>query len=264
MKSLAFAILVATCLFLPLPAPAEDVTATRQFYEIRLYRLTSEEAAKTFDAMMEKGVMPALKRAGIGPVGVFAPKERLPEDADAVLRFLLIPHDGLSELTELKEKLAADPELWKHAEAYLSAPKDQPIYTRIESTLLQAFSGMPELKMPGEPADPDHRFFELRTYESPDELKGVLKVEMFDSAEIDIFDKVGLHPVFFGQALVAANLPQLTYMLVYENEADHKTAWDAFRASPLWTALKDNPKYADTVSKIHSRFLVATPYSAIR
>ena len=53
-------------------------------------------------------------------------------------------------------------------------------------------------------------------------------------------------------------------MLVYDNEAEHKTAWDAFRKAPAWLALKGEEQYADTVSKIDSKFLIATDYSGIR
>ena len=60
------------------------------------------------------------------------------------------------------------------------------------------------------------------------------------------------------------NLPNLTYMLVYNNEAEHKKAWKAFRSAPAWNTLKADEKYADTVSKITTRFLVATSYSGIR
>ena len=81
------------------------------------------------------------------------------------------------------------------------------------------------MKVPGKAKDPAQRFFELRVYESLSEMKGVLKVQMFNVAESAIFDKVGVNGVFYGQALVGSNLPQLSYMLVYEDEEDRKGAW---------------------------------------
>jgi hypothetical protein len=36
---------------------------------------------------------------------------------------------------------------------------------------------------------------------------------MFDTAEIAIFRKAGLQPVFFGNTLIGQNLPNLAYML---------------------------------------------------
>jgi hypothetical protein len=43
----------------------------------------------------------------------------------------------------------------------------------------------------------------------------------------------------------------------------HKRNWAAFGAHPAWVRLKNDPQYADTVSKITSRFLVPAGYSQI-
>jgi hypothetical protein len=75
--------------------------------------------------------------------------------------------------------------------------------------------------------------------------------------------RVGLGPVFFGQAMGGANLPHLTYMTSAENEAAHRQHWDAFRQDPEWVKLRSDPQYADTVSKNTPWFLVPTPYSQI-
>ena len=105
--------------------------------------------------------------------------------------------------------------------------------------------------------------FEIRTYESYSELKALKKVEMFNSGEIETMRDVGLGPIFFGQALIGSNLPHLTYMLSAEDQAGHKTHWGAFGQHATWKKLKDDPQYADTVSKIYNRFLVPTAYSQI-
>ena len=74
---------------------------------------------------------------------------------------------------------------------------------------------------------------------------------------------VGLGPIFFGQALIGPNLPHLTYMLSAESQDAHKNHWGAFGKHPVWNKLKNDPQYADTVSKITNRFLIPTPYSQI-
>ena len=142
--------------------------------------------------------------------------------------------------------------------------RSDPNYSRIDSSLLRAFEGMPELKLPAKPKDKAGRHFEIRTYESHSIVKGMLKVEMFNKGEIELFAKVGLNAVFYGEAKVAKNLPQLTYMLVYDSEEARKKAWKAFLDSPEWNEMKANERYKDTVSKIHSRFVVATDYSQIK
>ena len=243
-------------------APAQEVS--RQLFELRLYKLKSEEKASLFDRTAKEAFLPALKRAGIGPIGVFKPKDKQEADGAAVLRYVVIPYDSAEAMLSLREKLAADPDFAAAAGDYLSVGKGEEVFDRIESSLLLAFSGMPKLKAPTPAKDPAKRFFELRTYESLSEMKGVLKVQMFNRAELAIFEKVGLRGVFFGEALTAANLPQLTYMLEYEDEYDHKAAWKRFLEHPDWLTLKGDETYKDTVSTIKTRFLLAMDYSQVK
>ena len=91
-----------------------------------------------------------------------------------------------------------------------------------------------------------------------------MKVKMFNDGELDIFSDVGLKGVFFGRALSGDNLPNLTYMLVYDNEDEKNTVWSSFLKAPAWNALKSEEMYKDTVSKIISKFLMPTEYSLIR
>jgi hypothetical protein len=66
---------------------------------------------------------------------------------------------------------------------------------------------------------------------------------------------VGLNPVFFGQSFAGTLLPNLTYMLGFDSPEAMKAAWDAFLAHPEWAAMKADPKYADTVSRITNLIL---------
>jgi hypothetical protein len=91
-----------------------------------------------------------------------------------------------------------------------------------------------------------------------------MKVKMFNDGELDIFADVGLNGIFFGGALSGENLPNLTYMLVYDDEDQKKSAWSAFIKSPAWEAMKSEEMYKDTVSKIISTLLFPTVYSQIR
>ena len=85
----------------------------------------------------------------------------------------------------------------------------------MESSLLVAFKGMPHVETPIKSPD---RIFQLRIYESPSEMTGQKKIEMFnDAGEIAIFRRVGLHPVFFGETVVGSKMPNLTYMLSFES-----------------------------------------------
>ena len=86
---------------------------------------------------------------------------------------------------------------------------------------------------------------------------------MFNSGEIEVMHEVGLGPIFFGQALIGPGLPHLTYMLSAEDQDAHKKHWGDFGKHPVWNKLKNDPEYADTVSKIRNWFLVPTPCSQI-
>ena len=105
----------------------------------------------------------------------------------------------------------------------------------------------------------------MRVYESASERHAALKVDMFcDGGEIEIFNDAGLQSVFYGSARIAANFPQLTYMLVHENEEAYQQAWDNFRNAEAWDKLRKQEKYLGTVSNITRYFLVALPYSQIK
>jgi hypothetical protein len=119
------------------------------------------------------------------------------------------------------------------------------------------------MELPAYSRERKSRIFELRTYESHSEAKALKKIEMFNSGEIDVMREVGLAPVFYGQALIGRDLPHLTYMLSAEDRSAHKKHWGGFGAHATWKKMKDDPQYADTVSKITSRFLVPTGYSQI-
>ena len=63
--------------------------------------------------------------------------------------------------------------------------------------------------------------------------------------------------------LVGRDLPHLTYLLCSPDRETHQKNWTAFTQHPVWLKLKNDPQYAETVSKVTSRFLVPTPYSQI-
>jgi hypothetical protein len=147
-------------------------------------------------------------------------------------------------------------------EYFTSPSKANPAFDRIDSSLLLAFTGQPKLRLAAARNSPT-RVFELRRYESYSEPKATLKIEMFNAGEIEVMHEVGLSPIFYGQALIGRDLPHLSYMTSGSDLDVHKEHWKAFGAHPTWTKLKNDPKYADTVSQITKRFLSPTAYSEI-
>ena len=136
---------------------------------------------------------------------------------------------------------------------------------RLETSLLAAFAGMPKLDVP--PAALEHRprIFELRVYESHSKKANLTKIKMFNEGEIAIFRRTGLRPVFFGETLIGSRLPNLTYMLTFDNVEQREKNWSAFVADPEWKKLSTTPGYTDveTVSNISNVLLSPAPYSQI-
>ncbi len=169
-------------------------------------------------------------------MGVFYPAEGISP------LYVLLVHPSLQSFATMAAKLGEDQEFMAKGADFINAPADKPAFKMQETQLMQAFEGMPKLERP---VDAPGRVFQLRTYESPSEITGLKKIEMFNTAEIAIFRKVGLHPVFFGQTLAGTKMPNLTYMLGFKDMDESKAAWKAFGGDPDWQKLSKMPEYAD-------------------
>ena len=258
-NSLAASALVSLSCAATAQEHASQKAPVQEYYELRAYRLKSAATEPMLDEFLSKAALPAFNRLGIKPVGVFG--EIQPKDPPTV--FVLIPYANPAQYAGAVHHVAADPDYLKAGAAYLGTPKSNPVYDRIDSWFMLAFAGMPKIVLPAYSKERKPRLFEMRTYESYSESKALKKVAMFNNGEIDAMHEVGLAPIFYGQALTGPNLPHLTYMTSAENEEAHKKHWDAFGKHPKWDQLKNDPQYADTVSKITKWFLTPKPYSQI-
>lgn len=149
------------------------------------------------------------------------------------------------------QNLQSDTKYVAAAKAYDAIQVDKPAYTRFESSLLLAFGGQPKMLDPIEGAG----LFELRIYEGYSEDAVRRKIAMFDNEEIELFHKVGLRPVFFGDMLVGPHRPCLVYMLNFTDMEQRNANWGKFLEHPDWNAMKAKPEYANTVSNIRKIFL---------
>ncbi|MGD8500924.1 MAG: NIPSNAP family protein, partial [Phycisphaerales bacterium] len=173
---------------------------------------------------------------------------------------VLLVHKSLESVVKSSYLLMADDEYRKAGADFVDASLSEPAYVRMESSLMLAFKDLPKLRVP----EKKSRIFELRTYESHSIKAAKKKVEMFnEGGEIAIFNKTGLQPVFFGETIVGPKMPNLTYMLVFEDLADRDKKWDVFRGDPEWKKLRANPAYKDTVSNITDIILRPASYSQI-
>lgn len=206
------------------------------FYELRRYELDSEEQRAGFDKFFRMAAIPALNRLGVKPVGVFYPAEGISP------LYVLLVHPSLQSFVAMTRRLSEDQEFLDQGADFIDAPADKPAYKGLEVQLMLAFTGMPNLERP---VDVPGRIFQLRIYESPSEKTGLKKIEMFDTAEIAIFRKTGLNPVFFGRTLAGTKMPNLTYMLGFKDMDESKAAWKTFIGDPEWKKLSAMPEYAD-------------------
>lgn len=245
---------------------AAEGAGGKDLYVLNKFSFASPEKLEAYAKFLEEAV-PALNRAGIKPVGVFRlAKEDNPKlknaDEYANNLWLLLPHKSLESVVTMTERLSDD-YAWgsASAEEVLMAPKSDPAYERFESSLLLAFDGIPQLEVH---SDKDTRVVQLRIYESHSIERHIMKVAMFnEGGEIEIFRKTGMNPVFFGQTLVGSLLPNLTYMLQFDDMEAMDKAWDAFRNHPDWKSLSKDPQYKDTVSRITNLVLRPLPASQI-
>ena len=261
LKSSAAAATVAATAAVLNSSAAETKESMREFYELRLYHLRRGPQTKLFDNFYRDAALPAMNRAGIEPVGVFS----VMYGPDSPTMYVLMPHKSLDSFAEANERVRADAEYQKKGAEFINASPTEPSYIRTESFLLHAFSGWPKIEVPAAAAGNKARIFELRMYESHSKKANTKKIEMFNNGEIDIFRRTGLKPVFFGETLIGSKMPNLIYLLTFENMAEHDKNWAQFIADPDWKKMSTTPGYTDAevVCNITNLFLRPTGYSQI-
>lgn len=255
MQRLAAVFLLVT---MPPVAMADHHKQDKQYIELRYYTAKSVEDAEELDSYLVNALVPALNRAGCESVGVFREEQASSEP----LRLVVFAHDTIQAFAGLGQKLAEDEKYQSAANSYMQKNKEQSPLVRIRTELLDSFDCWPALKDPTGESETD-KIYELRIYESSNEHFGNLKVEMFNAGEVPIFLDSGIMPVFMGQAIAGDVMPSLTYMTVYDSQTAKDKGWENFRQHPDWKTLSSNPKYRDTVSKIHKINLVAVKGSQL-
>ena len=228
----------------------------QEYLEFRQYRLHVGPKKNLLGNFLRDVGIPAMNRIGIRSVGVFNAKY----GPNSPTLYVLLVHKSLDTVMNSAQMLMDDKEYRKAGADFVNAPLSEPKFVRMESSLMLAFKDMPKLEVP----EKKGRLFELRTYESHSIKASKKKIEMFnEGGEIAIFKKTGLQPVFFGETLIGPLMPNLTYMLVFEDMADRDKKWKVFGSSPDWRKLSSNPAYKGTVSNITDIILQPARYSQI-
>lgn len=231
-------------------------------YEIRTIHLrnTPDNQRSRLTGFLQHAVVPAFQRAGIGPCAYFA--SMIAEETPFITTIASYP--SLAAMEQQRAKLSADAEYKKLLTAYNSQPGLN--YVRIDSMLGRAFPSEPEMILPTDTGGRSGRVFELRRYESNNASTLAHKIRMFESGEIAIFRRLGMRPVFFAETIVGAQMPNLVYMLSFDDLASREKCWKAFGSDPEWQKLRVVPGNTDAeiVSNISVSLLQPLPFSPVR
>ncbi len=226
----------------------------KQYLELRNYEFASAEKQKAFEDFLGAAAIPSLNRQGVRPIGVF---KHMDEEKTSNL-WVLIPHNSMESVIRCNTKMLADKKFNAAGNDILNCPKDDPAYSRFVSSLMLSFDKCPKVEIPSKK---DSRIFQLRIYESHNAIKAQRKVEMFNNGgEMDVFRDVGMNPVFFGESIIGTKMPNLTYMLGFDDVESKEKAWKAFGKDPRWQKLRKDPYYKGAVSNITN--LVLRPSAA--
>lgn len=257
MKRPYYLILLALCVSTALSAAPK-----REFYEIKIYHVANSTQEQRVEKFLKDAYLPAVHRAGIGKVGVFKPVET---DTTVGKRiYVFTPFASMDQFVKLPEMLLKDKQYESSGTDYLNAPYDNPPYARIETILLQAFTGMTQMEAPKLSTPVTERVYELRSYEGYTEKIYRNKVKMFnDGNEVALFKRLGFNAVFYAEVISGSRMPNLMYMTTFANQASRDEHWKAFSADPEWKTLSGMSEYQHNVSKINIYFLRPVGYSEI-
>lgn len=224
----------------------------KEIYEWRIYTLNG--SATALDTFFEEVLIPAYNRKGV-KVGAFAPSK---EEEKGTQLYLFVYPDITTYYT-VKREIWEDETFRQAAQPFFDTTAPNPAYSNFEAYLCEAFDKIPHVCMP----DKNRTMLELRIYHSPNEEANQRKVKMFNVDEIDVFDKVGINPVCYGEILAGPSMPALMYLTWYKDEATRNEAWKKFGSHPDWKRIKDLPEYAYTATKNKSIYLLPLSYSQI-
>ena len=238
-------------------ADAAEAIRGAGYYELRIYTFKNELQQRLAEDFYDTAIG-AFNRLHVKNVGVFRPLD----PSVAAKLYVLIPYNSLEHFAQVKAGLEADEAYQINAADYLNAPATAPAYERIESSLMKALKGFPEVAVPQK----KERIFELRQYQSPTEAAGQKKIEMFnDQGEIDIFRRLQFNPVFWGETIIGPEMPNLTYMVTFDDLAAKDALWATFLADEEWKEISVVPGYPNEllINLITSTILVPTAQSQI-
>jgi hypothetical protein len=235
--------------------------ASREYIALTVYHAADTQQLGLIENYLQGVMLPTLAKRGHTKVGVFT---MVGNDTASDKRvYVLTAFPSLAKWEEANTLLQHYHTAPTGRDAYSQASHNQPPYTRYETVLMQAFSGMPQVKAPQLQGNRAERVYELRSYESATEALHLNKVAMFNNGELQLFDRLGFNAVFYGQVVAGSRMPNLVYMTSFENKAARDEHWKTFGNHPDWKAMSSNPIYQNNMNKMDIVFLTPTAYSRL-
>jgi len=245
-----YLMLISTLMFACCSSEKEAEVSKKQIYEWRIYTLTGDGAV--LDDFFKESLIPAYNRRNIS-VGAFS----LYNQEEKEQRYLLFVYPDLKTYNEVKQTVWSDKDFLDAARPFFESTAPDPVYSEYETYLCEAFDKVPEMRIP----DKNRTLFEFRCYHSPNEDANLRKIKMFNVEEIDLFDKVGINSVCYGEILAGNHMPALIYLTWYKDEATRNSAWNTFTKDPEWERIKNKPEYKNTATNNIAKLLSPMAYS---
>lgn len=228
-----------------------------RYFLLENYYLRQSTQVARINEFMSQGFLPAAAKFHHGPK-IFLEAQV----AAHVPQFVVVMGlESLDELAALRGRLREDSGFQKAFAAWENGP--EPPYEHFSQTLLRATDYCPEV--PAEASQKKLRLYELRTYHSPTWKQLAALHQRFAGPEIKIFHRSGIHPILYTETVVGANMPNLTYLIPWENLAAREKAWDAFQADAEWIKVRKESidQHGQISSIIQVSLLKATVYSPV-
>ena len=176
---------------------------------------------------------------------------------------LITGHPSLADFQKDQSAVFKDKEILGAFEKWETA--DDPPYEHAQQIVLQAAPYSPEVKgLDKAPKTP--RVFELRVYHSPTWRQLAALHQRFAGPEIKIFHRSGVHPLFYSQTAIGPNMPNLTYLIPFDDLAAREKAWAAFSADEEWVKARKESidKDGQIANVIQVSLFKAAPYSPVQ
>ena len=175
---------------------------------------------------------------------------------------MIVGFKSLAELWDVHTRLGKNAEMKKKSEEWQSGP--EPAFESQANTLLEATEFSPELVADKEPAkrSASSNCASITRRRGPNWRRCT---NVSPGPRSKSFHRSGVHPVLYSSTLFGPNMPNLTYLIPFDNLDAREKAWAKFGADPEWQKVRKESidKHGQISSIIQISLFKATAYSPV-